>query len=443
MSNIYLNRLKSLNSNETAINLDNEEINLKELINYAMQNTTYNTFKKYHIKDKAVDLLFKKHIGISKRKLFKMFDEDAYNKFKKVSSKRWTKDTFLKEATPILEYLNMSMLTDYLNTSEKILLRCNICKSEFYVTPHSIFKGNGCKTCHMNAFCKSEEDIRRQYSEQLYKLEGWSWNKDISFANINTFRHSCGYELKYTMYHFLNFHSGFCSQCEGKTMSWGEALIATILSFNNIEYIKEFVFPKSRKRFDFYLPKYNLLIEYDGIQHYKEIDFFKYNLKKIKVNDNYKNQLAKKHNKKLIRISYKNESLKDILQILSNQLKLKLQYPKEEMIASTIKNNPLKYKKIVEYYKNHSEKKTCEKFNISAYKLYKYFKIFNKGLNKTQYLESKYSKTEKINIVANYYLNHSFKDTADKFHMSWSTINEYFKQKYKMSKTEYLQKNNL
>jgi len=46
----------------------------------------------------------------------------------------------------------------------------------------------------------------------------------------------------------------------------------------DIEYIKQKRFEKCRNKlplpFDFYLPNENICIEYDGIQHFKPIDYF-------------------------------------------------------------------------------------------------------------------------------------------------------------------------
>lgn len=58
--------------------------------------------------------------------------------------------------------------------------------------------------------------------------------------------------------------------------------------------------------FDFYLPKYNILTEYDGIQHFKFIAHFggKQRFKEQKFNDNLKNEYCIENNIKLYRISY-------------------------------------------------------------------------------------------------------------------------------------------
>ena len=50
--------------------------------------------------------------------------------------------------------------------------------------------------------------------------------------------------------------------------------IKEYLDDKNIEYIQEKIFPECKDkrflRYDFYLPKYNLCIEYNGTQHYKK-----------------------------------------------------------------------------------------------------------------------------------------------------------------------------
>ena len=59
--------------------------------------------------------------------------------------------------------------------------------------------------------------------------------------------------------------------------SKGEMKIKNILNENNIQYIQEkrfsdCIFKDTNKiaRFDFYLPEHNCIIEYDGIQHFKQ-----------------------------------------------------------------------------------------------------------------------------------------------------------------------------
>jgi very-short-patch-repair endonuclease len=115
--------------------------------------------------------------------------------------------------------------------------------------------------------------------------------------------------------HHLN-GSG-CPICK---TSKGEKLIKKLLDGINIkyDYQKRFKNCKNTKPipFDFYLPDYNICIEYDGIQHFKPISIFggKKSLENQKIKDKIKNVYCEKNNIKLIRIKYTD----DINYILNN-----------------------------------------------------------------------------------------------------------------------------
>ncbi len=59
-------------------------------------------------------------------------------------------------------------------------------------------------------------------------------------------------------------------------------------------------------RFDFYLPKLNILIEYDGEQHFREVSCFggEKEFLKRKINDGIKTDYAKNNAIPLLRIPY-------------------------------------------------------------------------------------------------------------------------------------------
>ena len=62
-------------------------------------------------------------------------------------------------------------------------------------------------------------------------------------------------------------------------MSHGETQIRNYLSDRNIDFEIQFRFKDCRNKlplpFDFYLPKHNLCIEYDGEQHFRENKIWK------------------------------------------------------------------------------------------------------------------------------------------------------------------------
>lgn len=105
--------------------------------------------------------------------------------------------------------------------------------------------------------------------------------------------------------------AGITQSC-GCLQSTGEANIQRLLQENNItfEYQKSFSDFRTDKsalyRYDFYLPEYNRLIEFDGIQHYKNNEFFggQEEFDQRQLVDKVKNEYALSHNIELVRIPY-------------------------------------------------------------------------------------------------------------------------------------------
>lgn len=109
--------------------------------------------------------------------------------------------------------------------------------------------------------------------------------------------------------------------------SKGEEKIISSLIQAQIPFItqKRFdtcIFPETNRQlvFDFFLPEQNILIEYDGEQHFHEIGANdRYGYKNISIRDNFKNNWCKNNNIPLIRIpytEYKNINAKNIKQII-------------------------------------------------------------------------------------------------------------------------------
>lgn len=126
----------------------------------------------------------------------------------------------------------------------------------------------------------------------------------------------------------IDLRRGHTESC-GCVHSRGEAKIIDILKNNDIIYIKEKVFndcifPESngRMRFDFYLPDYNIIIEYNGEQHYQSNESG-WNtmeaLKKTQDRDNYKKQWCKDNNITMIIIPYTDYDIFTINSLLGKE----------------------------------------------------------------------------------------------------------------------------
>lgn len=96
-----------------------------------------------------------------------------------------------------------------------------------------------------------------------------------------------------------------------RAISKGERKVKKLLENKGILFEQEKRFgdcrnPKTNAllSFDFYLPDYNLCIEYDGIQHFEETTWRHESLEDGQYRDSIKNQYCKDNNIKLIRIPY-------------------------------------------------------------------------------------------------------------------------------------------
>lgn len=111
--------------------------------------------------------------------------------------------------------------------------------------------------------------------------------------------------------------------------SKGQFLIENWLKNNNIFYTTEETFNKNDElrtgkwsylRYDMYIPQKNIIIEYDGIQHFEPVKMWggEKALKETQAHDKLKNQWAKEHGIQLVRFNYKhsNEYIKNNLQSL-------------------------------------------------------------------------------------------------------------------------------
>jgi len=106
-----------------------------------------------------------------------------------------------------------------------------------------------------------------------------------------------------------------CPECKE---SKGEKFISKWLSNNNYEYTPQKRFPNCKDKitlpFDFHINKSNMLIEYDGGQHFNPIKFWggEEALQNIIRRYNIKNEWAKENNYIIVRLNY----------LLSNQDRL-------------------------------------------------------------------------------------------------------------------------
>ena len=126
-----------------------------------------------------------------------------------------------------------------------------------------------------------------------------------------------------TMNNLTRHHTLSCG-CR-KNSKW-ELFIQSYLENINIDFIPQKVFSDCKNKnntcylyFDFYLPYYNMIIEYDGQQHFEPIKIWggEEKLKRQQENDEIKNQYCKNNNINLVRIPY-TKNKEEIIQIIND-----------------------------------------------------------------------------------------------------------------------------
>jgi len=139
----------------------------------------------------------------------------------------------------------------------------------------------------------------------------------------------CGHVWNVTPNSLLSNH-GCPNECEaGETRSFTEKFIMSFFDNNKITYISQKVFDSCKYKavlpFDFYLPDYNLCIEYQGEHHYFPIEHFGgqkfFEIQQIR--DQIKHKYCENNNIKLLCIPYTDKN--KIEKILEKELLIKRQ----------------------------------------------------------------------------------------------------------------------
>ena len=155
---------------------------------------------------------------------------------------------------------------------------------------------------------------REEYSETLMSLPFGSFEIVGDFVNasrVSKFKcRKCGH-ITETRYHKLLNKKGKCSNCFGSAKSVYEEFVSILLNDIGVKFVREYRI--SSYKYDFYLPDYNLLLEYDGSQHFlKEGE----SLYSVKNNDKLKDALAVSNGYRIHRIRFDESKTKSILSSL-------------------------------------------------------------------------------------------------------------------------------
>lgn len=217
------------------------------------------------------------------------------------------------------EKCNFTILKDDANEQYKTI-RCNRCGTVMTRSIVSILNTpTHCDCCNKyreGISHYTQEEIQVKLDEQFYKeyelIEYHGVSKEALLKHKN-----CGFIFKIRQLSDLfNGRNRGCPKCY-QFKSKGEQSIMRFLEDNKIKYIPQKSFAplnKSKYRFDFFLPEFNLAIEYQGEQHFYNTHWFHDDLNSTQKRDEVKRNYCKENNIELLEIPYwKYEKISQIL----------------------------------------------------------------------------------------------------------------------------------
>lgn len=203
----------------------------------------------------------------------------------------------------------------YETSRTPVKIKCPI-HGWFEQTPNRFLNGALCQKCGIEKRTASHRYDSEKFIELAKKIHGDKYDyTKVNYVNSKTpvevicKKHDTSFSVNPT--HHIVSKSG-CPICRE---SKGEILVVEILKKYKINFDRFHEFDDCTNKikgrycrklsYDFYLPKNNVCIEYDGEQHYKSFGTDTgEKLMRTQKNDKLKNQYCKKNGIKLIRIPY-------------------------------------------------------------------------------------------------------------------------------------------
>lgn len=203
----------------------------------------------------------------------------------------------------------------YKSAHEYIKVICPI-HGEFQIRAYNHYR-YGCPECRLDklkagtttlGFNEFEKRAKRVHNNKYFYVKE-------SYVNMTTkVKIIC--PIHGAFYQKASNHVSLKQGCPKCKESRGEQFVEELLKHYDIKYQrqKSFISCKYKLplRFDFYLPEYNLIIEYDGEQHYKKAELFSRkqqidpvrNLEAIKTRDSVKNKYCDENDIVICRVKY-------------------------------------------------------------------------------------------------------------------------------------------
>lgn len=210
---------------------------------------------------------------------------------------------------------------NYESAHKDVTLICKKCGNIEIKDPKSFYLGYGCLKCRVKQR-NPKQITKEQFLERAIKIHGERCNySKIEYKSIyDEVEIIC---LKHgSFYQKPAIHLYAKSNCPECKVTRGEESISQCLNNKGIQYIFQYKVKigNSYHYYDFYLPDHNIMIEFNGMQHYKPIKFFggREAYEYLQIRDKIKKQYCLENQIKLLTFKY--DELNQIELLLNNNL---------------------------------------------------------------------------------------------------------------------------
>jgi len=204
----------------------------------------------------------------------------------------------------------------YVGAKTKILVVCPK-HGDFYTILDKHINGGNCPKCASNQYHLDFKKTTKEFIVEANKTHGNKYDySKVNYVNNKTkIDIICPTHGVFKQRPDSHINGNGCSMCK-ETI--GEKTVRNWLNENNINFKPQHRFPNCTMikplPFDFYLPEYNICIEYNGRQHYEHNHFFvtKNGFEELKKRDKIKMEYCHDNDIPLIVIKY-DEDVNSIL----------------------------------------------------------------------------------------------------------------------------------
>ena len=195
------------------------------------------------------------------------------------NSRAMSLEGFVSKSNEVHSYKYSYLKVVYTNARTNVIITCPI-HGDFEQLPCHHLKGHGCPQCSSERNANLKRFTTEQFIEKAVKTHGNKYDySQVNYINSHTKVYIiCPKHGQFQQTPSSHLSGRGCKLC---SESHGEKMIFNIFKEYQINFIPQYdiniddkINKLGRTTIDFYLPDFNMFIEYNGIQHYIPQNYF-------------------------------------------------------------------------------------------------------------------------------------------------------------------------